>query len=285
MNFVNSEAAEVSKEQISFGFGANWQRFLAKLDESAVEQAVRSFREFTKIESLRGESFLDVGCGSGLSSLVAIRLGADRVVSVDIDSNSVRCTEELRRRESQAQDRWTVRTGSALDRDFLESLGRFSYVYSFGVLHHTGQMWNAIENVVTTNVAPSGKFHIAIYNEHKTSERWLSIKRWCNRWPHTFRPIFKASYITLLLGKMSLTGRSPIRFVREYDQHRGMNFFRDVDDWIAGLPYEYCSSEALTNFMAQSDYVLERIRTTNSCGCNEFLYHQLPNRGARLGSS
>ncbi len=50
------------------------------------------------METLAGNSFLDVGSGSGLFSLAAMRLGADRVHSFDYDPQSVGCTKELKRR-------------------------------------------------------------------------------------------------------------------------------------------------------------------------------------------
>ena len=34
-----------------------------------------------------------------------------------------------------------------LDREYLARLGQFDVVYSWGVLHHTGAMWQALENV------------------------------------------------------------------------------------------------------------------------------------------
>ncbi|MFN0027006.1 MAG: 50S ribosomal protein L11 methyltransferase [Acidimicrobiales bacterium] len=41
-----------------------------------------------------GMSMLDVGCGSGVLSVAAARLGADPVVAVDIDAEALRATEE-----------------------------------------------------------------------------------------------------------------------------------------------------------------------------------------------
>src|SRR5512142_240157 len=97
-----------------FEFGKNWVKFLAVLDERRIGQAEQSLRDFLDIDSLAGKTFLDVGSGSGLFSLAAIRLGAERVHSFDYDPQSVACTRELHRRYYPDSDRWSVGQGSAL---------------------------------------------------------------------------------------------------------------------------------------------------------------------------
>lgn len=89
-------AAEIAMGR-RFAFGENWRRFLETLSEERVREAGRSLREMLEMPSLSGLSFLDVGCGSGLFSLAARRLGA-RVRSFDYDPASVACALELRRR-------------------------------------------------------------------------------------------------------------------------------------------------------------------------------------------
>jgi len=193
LGFTNKEAASASWECISFSFGENWKKYVSDLKESTIEYAESSFSTFTRLSSLEGATFLDLGCGSGLSSLVAYRLGAEKVVSVDIDPHSIDCVTALRARFTSDTDRWAILRGSALDRNLLASLGRFSYVYSWGVLHHTGSMWQAVSNVINC-VEPGGKLHLALYNEHRNSAKWLKIKKICNELPQTVFPFLKASY-------------------------------------------------------------------------------------------
>src|SRR5262245_35300500 len=128
-----------------FEFGANWSRFLATVNEDRIAAAVGSLQKMLAIPSLDGRTFLDVGSGSGLFSLAAHRLGA-RVVSFDYDPQSVACTQQMKQRFAD-QTNWHVTHGSALDEEFLQRLGSFDVVYAWGVLHHTGQMWRAIECV------------------------------------------------------------------------------------------------------------------------------------------
>ena len=88
----------------------------------------------------------------------ARRLGAT-VTSFDYDPQSVACTRELRRRYFPDDAAWTVTEGSVLDRAFVDGLGTFDIVYSWGVLHHTGAMWDAI-GLAAERVAPGGQFFI-----------------------------------------------------------------------------------------------------------------------------
>lgn len=110
-----------------FAFGENWQSFLSNVDESHVEEAKETLQSVFDTDSLEGRSFLDAGCGSGIFSLAAHRLGADRVVSFDYDENSVACCDRLREREG-AED-WEVSQGDILDSEFVESLGTYDCVY------------------------------------------------------------------------------------------------------------------------------------------------------------
>jgi 2-polyprenyl-6-hydroxyphenyl methylase/3-demethylubiquinone-9 3-methyltransferase len=268
---MTKETVARGRETVSFSFGQNWKKYLSGLDESKVQEAINNFCDFAQVTDLRGETFLDLGCGSGLNSLVAYRLGAKKIVSVDLDQHSVQCANELRNRVAPDADNWKVLKGSILDADLLRSLGQFSYVYCWGVVHHTGAMWRALENI-TQPVEPAGKLHIAIYNEHRNSGRWLRIKRLCNKYPTTIFPLMKLALASYVCGHLIYEVQSPIRYVRDYSKRRGMSFWRDIEDWLGGLPYEYCNPDEAIDFLSRRGFALSRIKTTTFIGCNEFLF-------------
>jgi 2-polyprenyl-6-hydroxyphenyl methylase/3-demethylubiquinone-9 3-methyltransferase len=256
-----------------FEFGKNWARFLEHLDEDRIVEAERSLVRMLECQDLRGLSFLDIGSGSGLFSLAARRLGAS-VFSFDYDPHSVACTRELRRRYFDGDLQWTVASGSILDATFLATLGRFDVVYSWGVLHHTGQMWNALENAGTL-VAPGGKLFIALYNdEGGPSRRWTWVKRtYCQkpylRWLLVWASFWKIYWKTMLKDLLLLR---PGHVFRNYRHSRGMTLWRDLIDWVGGYPFEVSTPRQVFDFYRQRGFSLSQLNTTNDSGCNEFVF-------------
>ena len=118
------------RDRKRFQFGRNWKRFLTNLNEERIKEAECSLKRMLEVKNLIGKTFLDVGSGSGLFSLAAKNLGAD-VVSFDYDEASVWCTSELKNRYYKSDGTWKVIHGSILDIKFLETLGKFDYVYSW----------------------------------------------------------------------------------------------------------------------------------------------------------
>jgi 2-polyprenyl-6-hydroxyphenyl methylase/3-demethylubiquinone-9 3-methyltransferase len=261
-----------------FRFGENWSRFLEVLDDERIKVAEDSLKEMLQTGNLAGQKFLDIGCGSGLFSLAARRLGAD-VLSFDYDPHSVACAQELKSRFFENDGNWQIFQGSVLDEDFMDNLGEFDIVYSWGVLHHTGSMWEAISNAVA-RVKLGGKFFIAIYNDQGwQSIVWSLIKRmYCSgsfgRWlaMMTFIPLF------LLGGLVTdvLALRSPFKRYTNYKSRRGMSVYHDWLDWLGGYPFEVASRQAIIDFFNQNGFSLANIISAGRrLGCNEFVFSRI----------
>lgn len=274
---INEHAAETARGE-RFEFGKNWSRFLELLDDTRIKEAETSLQQMLEVDSLAGKSFIDVGSGSGLFSLAARRLGA-RVHSFDYDPNSVACTTELRRRYFPNDESWKVEEASVLDKQYLNSLGTFDVVYSWGVLHHTGQMWQALENVHHL-VAPGGKLFIALYNDTGSqSSRWKWLKKTYNqlpgvlRVPYTMAVIapdelksFARSVLTLNLGAY-------FRSWSQYDRRRGMNRWRDIVDWVGGYPYEVSTPDEIFDYFTARGFILTKLNCGRvGLGCNQFVF-------------
>jgi 2-polyprenyl-6-hydroxyphenyl methylase/3-demethylubiquinone-9 3-methyltransferase len=269
-------AREVAQGE-RFEFGKNWSKFLALLNDQRIAEAEASLKKMLECEDLTGKSFLDIGSGSGLFSLAARRLGA-RVHSFDYDPHSVACTAELRRRYFPDDAAWTVQSGSALDADYVRGLGAFDIVYSWGVLHHTGQMWRALDNA-RLPVAPGGKLFVAIYNDTGSqSARWKWIKKTYNDLPRPLRPPFALLAVApdevknLLRAAATLKVGAYVRSWTDYDQNRGMNKWRDIIDWVGGYPYEVAKPDAIFDFYRQRGFTLAKLNCGGGLGCNEFVF-------------
>ena len=277
---TSTHAAEVARGE-RFEFGENWGRFLALLDDERIARAEESLKTMLETEDLSGKSFLDIGSGSGLFSLAARRLGA-RVHSFDFDPRSVACAAELRRRYFPSDANWKVEEGSALDENYVKSLGLFDVVYSWGVLHHTGAMWRALENAALP-VAPGGKLFVAIYNDTGTqAARWKWIKRKYNELPRLLRAPFAAVVSApdeakrLLRALVTLRPGDYVRSWTNYSGNRGMNRWRDIIDWVGGHPYEVAAPEEIFDFYKARGFALAKLKCGGvGLGCNEFVFERV----------
>lgn len=272
--------AVIAMDEIStgerFAFGENWALFLENFTNEKLETAILTLKTSLEAETLTGKTFLDIGSGSGLSSLAARSLGAN-VISFDYDETSVACTQELKNRFFPDDLNWTIEHGSALDVDYIKNLGEFDITYSWGVLHHTGKMWQAIENSIAT-VKPGGIFLLAIYNdEGRASRAWLKIKKAYNSLPSSLRFLVLWPSFVRLWGPTiildTLTG-NPLKTWNSYGNDRGMSPWRDVIDWVGGYPFEVARPDEIFGFLKSRGFSLQGMKTITGHGCNEYVFRK-----------
>lgn len=255
-------------QEARFEFGANWTRFLSVVDADRITAAETSLAEM--LGDIRGKRFVDVGSGSGLFSLAARNLGAI-VHSFDYDPKSVACTTELRRRYRPGDPDWIIEAGSVLDATYLTKLGTFDIVYSWGVLHHTGDMRQAFRNV-SNLVSPGGQLFISIYNDQGWKSRyWLAVKSLYNR-SAIGRAMLIAVHAPVMIGGSiivrALTGRLTLE--------RGMSRWYDLLDWLGGYPFEVATATAIVEFFAPLGFTPKKVRdVAHRLGCNEIVFHKL----------
>jgi SAM-dependent methyltransferase len=263
-----------------FAFGANWRRFLSVMSDDRIARAEASLVEMLGMSTLVGKRILDIGCGSGLFSLAARRLGA-QVYSFDFDPLSVACAEELKRVHYQGDDSWQIARGSVLDPVYMKSIGTFDLVYSWGVLHHTGEMWTALDRA-SQAVRSHGCLFVALYNDQGwKSAWWRKVKHTYNRLPSALRPVYMLAFgAALESGALAVALRryKPRQFVERwtrYDNVRGMSRWHDVVDWIGGYPFEVATPSAVEEFCAARGFTLLRSKTCGTkMGCNEFVFER-----------
>lgn len=267
-----------SHDTLRFKFGANWVNFLKNLNDERIQIAEQSLKDMLKRNDLKGLKFLDIGSGSGLFSLCARRLGAT-VYSFDYDTNSVECTRELKNRYFPNDKNWTIEQGSALDQEYLKKLGQFDVIYSWGVLHHTGNMWQALECALVP-AAKKCQVAISIYNDQgRPTRNWTKVKKLYNALPKALRFVitipclFRLWFLTWVRDLLKFG--DPRKTWQRYRQRRGMSAWHDVIDWIGGYPFEVAKPEEIFEFYHSKGYQLTHLKTCGKGhGCNEFVFEK-----------
>jgi ubiquinone/menaquinone biosynthesis C-methylase UbiE len=249
-----------------FNFGINWTQYSEQvLDQSRITQATKNLRSLLGIKTLMKKSFLDIGCGSGIHSIAAYKLGAHEIVGIDISSESVSISKKNQKRfASESKIKFSQENIFKLKTPDK----KFDIVYSWGVLHHTGNMDLAIK-IASRLVKPQGHLVLAIYNRHWSSPVWNQIKRLYNLSPVFIQRLMVYGFALIIaFAKFLVTGKNPFAKKR-----RGMNFYYDVIDWLGGYPYEYATKEEVIEMASDLGFKLKKfVKAEVPTGCHEYVF-------------
>lgn len=255
-----------------FAFGKNWESFRRVVTAERIAAAENGLTKLFPDGALRDADVLDIGCGSGLSALAALNLGAARVEGIDIDPDCVEAARALLSANAVAGC-WSVRRQSVFD---LSPPPAYDVVHSWGVLHHTGDMWKAVR-VAAALVKPGGYFAIALYRKTRWCGFWVREKRFYARAPSWVQSLARGVYKSAAILMMFKNGVNPRETISGYARRRGMSWSHDIHDWLGGYPYESASADAVRACLADLEFDIVREFVGDASGgllgsgCDEFV--------------
>lgn len=274
-----SEKAHSEYLKDHYKFGENWKEFSEKINQTRIDTAKACLQKLIPASEIKDKTFLDIGSGSGLHSLAALQLGAKHVDAFDVDPDSVETTKKVLENYFN-KNNYSVSQKNILD--FKNFQKKYDIVYSWGVLHHTGSMWEAIEKA-SKLVKENGLFVIAIYKKTRFCEMWKSLKKtYCQASDDT-KKLFEINYKEAQLGKYAHNPDFIKQHEENYIKSRGMSWDTDVKDWLGGYPYESATPQEIVDFIHKSNFLLEKAISLippgdegrKGTGCAQYVFRKL----------
>jgi predicted RNA methylase len=259
-----------------YAFGQNWLKFNEKFSINHLRYVRENIENLFESTGIENKSVLDIGSGSGIHALAFISLGARKVTCFDQDNESVQATKNTLEKNVADQNKWEVFKGDILKKNERASKS-YDIVYSWGVLHHTGNLRQALLNA-SSFCNDNGMLVLALYRKTSFDKFWKIEKFLYSRSHRTVQLLLEFFYIFLFALAYSFTGRNFYRYVKNYHVNRGMNFFVDVRDWLGGYPYETIDKEELCKIFKDSKFRLIQSKISKNSlgifgsGCDEYVF-------------
>ncbi|HJN37748.1 MAG TPA: class I SAM-dependent methyltransferase [Gammaproteobacteria bacterium] len=267
----------LKKVESHYKFGENWKDFSTQINNARIEAAQQGLIKLFGPEGLSGKTFLDIGCGSGLSTLAAILLGAKKVVSIDIDEVSVATTTRLLQ-HYKVSNKAHVETLSVFDmHQRPDIIQQFDVVYSWGVLHHTGNLAEAMQ-LAKRCVKPGGLLMLALYNKTTMCSFWAKEKKIYVASPFVLKRLFEFIFQIIHAFRLLIKRRNVFKFYKGYQTRRGMSFIHDVRDWLGGYPYQSISAQGCEKWAEENhmdiinSFALPPSFGLLGSGCHEYVF-------------
>ena len=261
-----------NQENVTFSFGENWEDYLNHVSELQIEEAKSDILEWLTKEEIESKKVLDIGSGSGIHSLAFQKLGASEICSIDYDIASVRATNSIKEKYGN-KEKWTVEHASILDKEFVnKEKNKYDIIYSWGVLHHTGNMDLAIENTIKLAKNDSSIW-VSIYQDGPRYSKDLRLKRFYNKQSKFVKKIIVRYYISRIMFGRLRRFQNPFKW--NVQRHRGMNLKNDLLDWLGGLPYEVASSKYLVQKFINYDFYLVGIDSRQEGACSIYKFRRI----------
>ena len=268
----------MKRESRHFAFGDNWADYAENVSLREIENARLGLEKLLSASEIAGKTVIDIGCGSGIHSLAFLNANCSYLEGFDFDPKSVETTKKLLSRFFVSEIRkFSIYEGDILNSDFNR---KFDIVYSWGVLHHTGNLRRAIQRAGSL-VQDDGFFVFAFYR--KTPFCWFwKIEKWIySKLPSTFQTPLRFMYIQMFKFIHVLRGRGSFsEFERNYKSGRGMDFLIDVHDWLGGHPYESISPFEVRKILKEEGFVevkafIEKSLGLMGSGCDEYVFKKM----------
>jgi SAM-dependent methyltransferase len=269
----DSVTPALTDRESHYDFGDNWAQYAEGVTDAHIERATAALTTLVGPQ-LAGKSFLEIGCGSGIHSLAALRLGAASLVAFDIDARAVETARVLLTRY-WPENNWRVEQRSIFD--VAPGSLQVDVVYSWGVLHHTGDMWAALDRAISL-VAPGGRLVIALYRKTPMCPFWRVEKRLYAHGPQWYRRAAETAFTGLFAAALLASGRNPQRYIETYGSARGMNFATDIRDWLGGYPYQSGAPAEVRRRVEAKGFTQTRFYPCNTrfgllgVGCDEYVF-------------